>query len=72
MILSIKGEKIGARESFSTRQTYVHHTHLAQPSLEYPGVAYLGRSIYTTFGLEGINDGSGNTSRQTFLGALLD
>jgi hypothetical protein len=46
--------------------------HRAQPSLEYPGVSYFGRSIYTTFGLEGINDGAGNTSRQVFLGALLD
>jgi hypothetical protein len=26
----------------------------AQPSLENPGIAYLGRSIYTTFGLEGM------------------
>ena len=28
----------------------------AQPSLENPGIAYLGRSIYTSFGLEGMNE----------------
>ncbi len=45
--------------------------HRDQPSLERPGVSYLGRSVYTTFGLEGVNDG-GVTSREELLGALLD
>jgi hypothetical protein len=41
--------------------------HRAQPSLESPGIAYLGRSIYTSFGLEGINDGVGSTDRAELL-----
>ncbi|MFD3163242.1 S8 family serine peptidase [Herpetosiphon sp. NSE202] len=50
--------------------------HRAQPTLENPGISYLGRSIYTTFGLEGVNNLSGTTSRQelleTFLKVLWD
>ncbi len=30
----------------------------SQPSLENPGVPYHGRSIYTSFGLEGVNNGN--------------
>nr|WP_275580651.1 S8 family serine peptidase [Herpetosiphon giganteus] len=41
--------------------------HRAQPTLENPGISYLGRSIYTTFGLEGVNNLSGTTSRQELL-----
>ncbi len=41
--------------------------HRAQPSLETPGIAYLGRSIYTSFGLEGVNDSAGVTSRAELL-----
>ena len=40
----------------------------AQPSLESPGVSYLGRSIYTTFGLEGVNSNvAGATNRADLL-----
>ena len=46
--------------------------HRAQPSLENPGIAYYGRSIYTSFGLEGVNNGLGSTSREELLGTLLD
>ena len=42
--------------------------HRDQPTLERPGVTYLGRSIYTTFGLEGVNNGVENTtSREELL-----
>lgn len=46
--------------------------HRDQPTLEVPGVAYYGRSIYTTFGLEGVNNGLGYTERADLLGLLLD
>ena len=38
-------------------------SHRDQPTLERPGISYLGRSIYTTFGLEGINDDLGGTEQ---------
>jgi subtilisin family serine protease len=42
--------------------------HRDQPTLERPGVTYLGRSIYTTFGLEGVNNGVENrTTREELL-----
>jgi len=37
--------------------------HRDQPTLEYPGVSFLGRAIYTTFGLEGVNNAGGTTHR---------
>ncbi len=50
--------------------------HRDQPTLERPGVAYLGRSIYTSFGLEGVNNGKFADSREyllsTFWEYLLD
>jgi hypothetical protein len=46
--------------------------HRDQPTLERPGISYLGRSIYTTFGLEGVNDGLGTTSRSGLLDTFLD
>jgi subtilisin family serine protease len=36
----------------------------SQPSLESPGPSYLGRTIYTSFGLEGVNNVAGATSRE--------
>jgi len=45
--------------------------HRAQPSLENPGVSYLGRSIYTSFGLEGVNDDTGFTTRAELLDLFL-
>ena len=46
--------------------------HRDQPSLERPGITYRGRSIYTTFGLEGVNNGTGATTREELLGGFLD
>jgi hypothetical protein len=46
--------------------------HRDQPTLERPGITYLGRSIYTTFGLEGVNDGLGTTERAELLATLLN
>jgi len=46
--------------------------HRDQPSLENPGIAYFGRSIYTSFGLEGVNNGLDGVSREDLLGAFFD
>ena len=52
--------------------------HRLQPSLENPGITYSGRSVYATFGLEGMsNDFNASvaltpTSRSELLGAFLD
>ncbi len=47
--------------------------HRNQPSLESQGVSYYGRSIYTSFGLEGVNDGLlGFTSRADLIGLFMD
>ncbi len=45
--------------------------HRDQPSLERPGVNSNVRSIYTTFGLESVNNGTG-VSRAALLGAFMD
>jgi hypothetical protein len=45
--------------------------HRDQPTLERPGISYLGRSIYTTFGLEGVNDVKGGTTRSELLSGFL-
>lgn len=42
-----------------------------QPSLERPGISSNVRSIYTTFGLEGVNDGTA-TDRAELLGLFMD
>ncbi len=46
--------------------------HRDQPSLEVPGISYFGRSIYTSFGLEGINNGMASTSREELLQLFFD
>jgi subtilisin family serine protease len=44
-----------------------------QPSLENPGIDFLGRMVFLGFGLEGVNDGlPGQTSRSELLSVLLD
>ncbi|GAB4526616.1 MAG: hypothetical protein Fur0018_11910 [Anaerolineales bacterium] len=43
--------------------------HRDHPSLERPGISYYGRSVYTTFGLEGVN---GAADRADLLGTILD
>lgn len=47
--------------------------HRDQPSLERPGTSYKGRSIYTSFGLEGVNNGiTGMVTREELLGLFLE
>jgi hypothetical protein len=46
--------------------------HREQPSLEKPGLAYAGRSVYTTFGLEGVNNDTGFTTREELLQRALN
>ncbi len=50
--------------------------HRDQPTLERPGVSTNSRSIYSSFGLEGVNNGVGTTSREelvtTFWNYLVD
>lgn len=52
-------------------------SHRQQPSLEKPGITYAGRSIYTTFGLEGMSNrfntalGVTPTTRSEFMALLL-
>ena len=45
--------------------------HRSQPSLEQPGIAYTGRTIYAAFGLEGVNNSVGATTRANLLGTFL-
>ncbi len=42
-----------------------------QPTLERPGRSYLGQSIYTSFGLEGVNNGVGATTREELMLTLI-
>jgi subtilisin family serine protease len=46
--------------------------HREQPSLERPGISYLGKTAYLAFGLEGVNDNTGTTTRKELLEKLLD
>ncbi len=41
-------------------------------TLERPAVTYLGKSVYASFGLEGVNDDTGFNTREDLLGAALD
>ncbi len=52
-------------------QGVVGMSHRDQPTLERPGITYLGRSIYTTFGLEGVNNDHELTTREELLDLLL-
>ena len=45
--------------------------HSQQPTLERPGITFNGRTAYTSFGLEGVNNSSGNTTRAQFLDSLI-
>jgi hypothetical protein len=47
-------------------------SHRDQPSLEWSGIDYLGRSIFTSFGLEGVNNGVQATSRAELMGMFMD
>ena len=58
--------------SFNVQDGTVAMAHREQPTLEKPGVSYFGRSIFTTFGLEGVNNGvTGATSREQLLTAFM-
>ena len=46
--------------------------HRDQPSLENPGISDSGRSVYTSFGLEGVNNGLNGDSREDLLATLLN
>lgn len=56
---------------YNIEDGFVAVAHREQPSLERPGIAYFGRTIYTSFGLEGVNDGVGGTSRAELLQRFL-
>jgi hypothetical protein len=56
---------------FNDEQGTVAMAHRDQPVLENPGLAYMGRSIYTTFGLEGVNNGTNSASREDLLAAFV-
>lgn len=43
-----------------------------QPSLEAPGISHLGRVAYAGFGLEGINNNTGGTSREELFKIIFD
>jgi len=57
---------------FNVEDGTVAMAHREQPNLEKPGISYYGRSIYTTFGLEGVNDLPGFTTRAELLAAFMD
>jgi subtilisin family serine protease len=58
--------------SYNLESGTIAITHRAQPSLEYPGVSYFGRSVYATFGLEGVDNSPASTSRKGLLAAFLN
>ncbi len=58
--------------AYNMAEGTVAMAHRGQPSLENPGVYYPGRSIYTSFGLEGVNNGLGGISREDLLSAFMD
>lgn len=59
--------------TFNMEEGVVAVAHREQPSLELPGISYYGRSIYTSFGLEGVNDTTtGATTRAELLAAFMN
>ncbi|HSM54763.1 MAG TPA: S8 family serine peptidase [Candidatus Sulfomarinibacteraceae bacterium] len=46
--------------------------HREQPTLEWPGISFYGRTIFTGFGLEGVNNSPWTTGRAELLGRFLD
>lgn len=57
---------------FNLENGIVALAHRDQPTLENPGLSYYGRSIYTSFGLEGVNNGLNSAPREVVLGNFLD
>ena len=58
--------------SGAVEDNVVAMVHRDQPMLEVPGISYLGRSVYASFGLEGVNTMPGYTSRATLLQRFLN
>lgn len=56
-------------DAWLMRDGIVAMSHRDQPTLERPGITYFGRSIYTSFGLEGVN---GETDRADLLQAFIN
>ncbi len=54
---------------FNLEDGVVAVAHRAQPTLERPGIPYVGRSIYTTFGLEGVNGAASRANLLATFGA---
>lgn len=57
---------------YNMQDGVVAMAHREQPTLENPGMSYYGRSIYTAFGLEGVNNGVAATSREELLQAFMN
>ncbi len=57
---------------YNVEDGVVAMSHRDQPTLERPGISYPGRSVYTTFGLEGVNNGLGSTTREELIAKLFD
>ncbi len=55
----------------NTEDGIIAMLHRDQPSLERPGISTNARTIYTTFGLEGVNNGTG-TDRADLLGLFMN
>jgi len=53
--------------AYNMEDGIVAMAHRDQPSLERPGISYPGRSVYTSFGLEGVNNDLGSTTREDLL-----
>jgi hypothetical protein len=58
--------------SGAVEDNVVTMAHRDQPTLEVPGISYLGRSVYASFGLEGVNNTPGNTSREALMQTFLN
>jgi subtilisin family serine protease len=57
---------------YNEQQGVTAMSHRDQPTLERPGISYLGRTIYTTFGLEGVNDTTDSITRTALINLFLD
>jgi hypothetical protein len=57
---------------FNSEEGIVTVAHRDQPTLERPGISYEGRSIYASFGLEGVSNVAGFTTREQLLRRFLN
>lgn len=56
---------------YNIEEGLVGIAHRDQPTLEYPTIGYLGRSIFTSFGLEGVNNDTDTTTREELIATFL-